>query len=66
MVNWIGHAAARSYLDPSGWRSSDRTVVCRLRFAADMLRQRVGPQLARLGVSICHLPQTDQGTLYAA
>lgn len=66
VVNWIGDAGARSYLDPSGWRPSDRTVVCRLRFAADMLRQRVGPQLARLGVSICHLTPTDQGVLHAA
>ena len=66
VVNWIGDAGARSYLDPSGWRSSDRTVVCRLRFAADMLRQRVGPQLAKLGVSICHLAPTDQGVVHAA
>jgi hypothetical protein len=31
-----------------------------------MLRQRVGPQLARLGVSICHLAQADQGVVHAA
>lgn len=54
VIKCMGLDGARSYLDPNDWRASDQTIVCRLKFSAEILRQRAGLELARLGVQITH------------
>jgi hypothetical protein len=47
-----GEAFARAWLDPADWREADRTMVCRLSFAAERVRRDLRRVLAGQGVAV--------------
>jgi len=52
LVGLLDEPAVRSWLDPAGWRASDRTIVCRLGFTQKQITERAGRLLKELGVRV--------------